>query len=108
MESIYFKIESANLEPGSLTTLQKLLKMMDENPAIIIEIAGHTDSTGTKEFNLSLSKKRAESVASYLIQNGVSSKRIRTAGYGDTKPLANDSTEEGRRKNRRTEITIIE
>jgi len=106
--SIHYEVGSANLEPNSIPTLQNLLQMMKENPSIKIEIAGHTDATGSAEVNMTLSKKRAESVASWLIQNGLLSKRISTIGFGDTRPIADTSTEEGRRKNRRTEITILE
>jgi outer membrane protein OmpA-like peptidoglycan-associated protein len=108
VESIYFRIESANLETESIPTLRKLLAMLTENPSIRIEIAGHTDSTGSRDFNMKLSRGRAESVASWLIRNGVLSTRITTAGYGDTKPVAGNETPEGRRKNRRTEISIVE
>jgi outer membrane protein OmpA-like peptidoglycan-associated protein len=82
--------------------------MLTENPAIGIEIAGHTDSTGSKEFNMKLSHARAESVASWLVRNGILSTRLSTFGYGDTKPVAGNDTPEGRRKNRRTEIRIVE
>jgi len=105
--SIQFKTESANLEPSSLTVLENVLTMMRENPKISIEIAGHTDSTGSSEFNLKLSKLRAESVRDWLIRNGISSERLSTKGYGETKPVADNKTEEGRAKNRRTEIRII-
>jgi len=107
-ESIQYKFESANLEPSSLGTLNKMLTMLKDNPSIKIEIAGHTDSTGPQEVNQRLSELRAESVANWLIMNGVSSKRIITKGYGETKPVADNSTEEGRRKNRRTEVLIID
>ena len=108
VESVNFGIESANLEPASLPALQRLLAMMRENPAIKVEIAGHTDATGGKEFNMNLSRMRAETVASWLIRNGVLSKRLATVGYGDTRPVADNATPEGRRKNRRTEIRIVE
>ncbi len=106
--SIHYRTGSANLEPNSIPTLQNLLAMMQENPSIRIEIAGHTDSTGGSEFNMKLSKMRSNSVADWLIKNGVSSTRITTVGYGDTKPIASNETEEGRLKNRRTEITILQ
>ncbi|UCB45803.1 MAG: PQQ-binding-like beta-propeller repeat protein [Spirochaetota bacterium] len=108
VESIHFKTGSANLEPNSLAALNRLFQMMQENPHIKIEIGGHTDSTGSKEVNQELSLLRAEAAASWLIRNGILSKRIKTAGYGDTMPIADNATEEGRRKNRRTEITIID
>jgi len=106
--SIHYRTGNANLEPNSIPTLQNLLQMMQENPSIRITIAGHTDSTGDSAFNMKLSKMRANSVADWLIKNGVSSTRLNTTGYGDTKPVASNDTEEGRRKNRRTEITILE
>jgi outer membrane protein OmpA-like peptidoglycan-associated protein len=108
VDSIHFETGKANLEPGSIPTMRKLFDMMRENPEIRIEIAGHTDSTGSEEVNQRLSELRAESVASWLIQNGISSKRIMTKGYGETKPIADNDTEAGRRRNRRTEISIIE
>jgi outer membrane protein OmpA-like peptidoglycan-associated protein len=106
VDSIHYKTGSANLEPNSIPTLNKLLEMMNGNPGLKIEIGGHTDSTGSTQVNLRLSELRAETVASWLIQNGISSKRIATKGYGETEPVADNDTEEGRRKNRRTEITI--
>lgn len=108
IESLRFKTGSANLEPESLVVLDHLLKMMQGNLALEIEIAGHTDSTGSPERNLALSHRRAAATAGWLIRNGILSTRIRTAGYGDTKPVADNSTEKGRRKNRRTEITILD
>jgi outer membrane protein OmpA-like peptidoglycan-associated protein/outer membrane protein assembly factor BamB len=108
VESIHFKTESANLEPGSLSTLNTLLDMLRQNPNVKIEIEGHTDSTGTSAFNQKLSVLRAESVADWLIRNGISSTRMKTRGYGDTRPVADNKTPEGRRKNRRTEILIVD
>ncbi len=106
--SIHFELGRANLEPNSIPTLRKIHEMMVENPDIKIEIGGHTDTSGTKEFNMRLSELRAEAVASWLIQNGIPSKRIITKGYGDTKPIADNFTFEGRRKNRRTEILVLD
>ena len=108
VDTIHFETGKANLEPGSIPTIRKLYDMMKDNPKIRIEIAGHTDSTGSDEVNQRLSELRAESVAGWLIQNGVLSTRIITKGYGESKPLVDNATEEGRRRNRRTEISIIE
>jgi outer membrane protein OmpA-like peptidoglycan-associated protein/outer membrane protein assembly factor BamB len=107
-ESIQFRFGSANLEQSSLGTLDKMLGMLKENLSVKIEIAGHTDSTGPEEVNQTLSELRAEAVAHWLIMNGISSKRIVTKGYGESKPVADNETEEGRRKNRRTEVRILE
>ncbi len=106
IESIHFETGKANLEPESLPTLKKILEMMKNNPDIKIEIDGHTDSTGSKEFNMKLSLERANAVKSWLVMNGISESRIETKGFGDTRPIADNSTPEGRRKNRRTEIII--
>ena len=108
IDSIHFETGKANLEPGSIPTLRRIFDMMRDNPEIRLEITGHTDSTGSRELNQRLSELRAESVASWLIQNGISSKRIVTKGFGDTKPIADNATDEGRRQNRRTEILILE
>jgi outer membrane protein OmpA-like peptidoglycan-associated protein/outer membrane protein assembly factor BamB len=108
IESIHYRTGSADLEPGSIPVLRNLASLMRENPGIGIEIAGHTDSTGSEELNQRLSELRAGAVASWLIKQGVASKRIRTRGYGESRPVADNSTEEGRRRNRRTEITIRE
>ena len=108
VDSIHFETDKANLEPGSIPTMRKLYDMMRENPGIRIEIAGHTDSMGSEEVNQRLSELRAESVAAWLIQNGISSTRIVAKGHGETKPIADNATEEGRLQNRRTEILILD
>ena len=108
VDTIHFETGKANLETGSIPTLGKLYDMLQDNPGIRIEIAGHTDSTGSEETNQRLSELRAESVAAWLVQNGILSTRISTKGYGESKPIADNATEEGRRQNRRTEISIIE
>ena len=74
---------------------------------VSIEIGGHTDNVGNPKSNLSLSASRAESVNKYLIDAGISSSRLQNIGYGDKMPIASNDTEEGRQKNRRTELNII-
>jgi outer membrane protein OmpA-like peptidoglycan-associated protein len=73
-----------------------------------MEIGGYTDSTGSAEYNLSLSEKRALSVVNYLIDNGISSNRLKHKGYGNTLPIGDNVTVEGRKLNRRTEAKIID
>ena len=87
--------------------LNKVVQMMEENPSLKIEISGHTDNTGTPEYNLGLSDQRAASVTDYLSTHGVSPERMTSRGYGITRPLATNETEEGRATNRRTELKII-
>jgi len=105
--SIHFKSDSANLEPLAIKTLEKILTLMKTNPELKIEIIGHTDSTGPEDYNQRLSELRARVVADWLIRNGINSKRIKAIGKGESEPIADNSTPEGRAKNRRTEIRII-
>ena len=105
--SIHFKSDSANLEPLAIKTLEKILTLMKTNPELKIEIIGHTDSTGPEDYNQRLSELRARVVADWLIRNGINSKRIKATGKGESEPIADNSTPEGRAKNRRTEIRII-
>jgi len=74
---------------------------------LVVEIAGHTDSTASAETNQKLSENRAQSVRNYLIKKGINKERITAVGYGETQPVADNGTEEGRQKNRRTEVRII-
>ena len=78
--------------------------MMKKNPSLIVEVQGHTDSTGDKTYNQKLSEKRADAVAEYIIKHGISPERISSRGYGETKPVASNETKEGMQKNIRTEF----
>ena len=80
---------------------------MTINPALRIEIEGHTDNQGTDEYNLELSMKRAQAVYNYLLEHGISADRLTYKGYGESKPVSPNDTEEGRALNRRTEIRIM-
>ncbi|TAF91651.1 MAG: flagellar motor protein MotB [Bacteroidetes bacterium] len=91
----------------STATLQTLLQFMQNNPEIAIRITGHTDAAGKSAFNTQLSKARAKYVANYLFTNGIPAKRLQYVGLGSTRPLADNTTEAGRAKNRRTEVEII-
>ena len=76
------------------------------DPNSLIDVYGHTDSTGSDQYNQTLSENRARTVANYLTMQGVSAARIRSQGFGETLPIADNATEEGRRRNRRVEITV--
>ncbi|MCC6723826.1 MAG: OmpA family protein, partial [Saprospiraceae bacterium] len=103
LEFINFQTGSAVLFPGSYAQLNQLVAELKLNPSICIEIRGHTDNNGDEEANLILSKHRAKIVFDYLIQNGISSNRLAHEGFGETKPIAENKTEEGRSRNRRVE-----
>jgi outer membrane protein OmpA-like peptidoglycan-associated protein len=79
---------------------------MTDNPTVRIEIGGHTDNVGKPADNLALSNNRAKAVVRYLISKGIAASRMTAKGYGETKPIADNSSEEGRAKNRRTELKV--
>ena len=83
------------------------MKLLKQNPSLRIEIGGHTDNIGGNEYNINLSEKRGNSVANYLIENGIDANKLVCKGYGSTKPISDNDTEQGRSLNRRTEIVII-
>jgi outer membrane protein OmpA-like peptidoglycan-associated protein len=104
---ILFDIDKSDLRPVSKTNLADLAKILNKYPDTNILIEGHTDSTGTEDHNMILSRERAQSVAFYLASLGVNSGRFSTAGYGETQPIAMNDTPEGRQKNRRVDIAVI-
>ncbi|HEY3054443.1 MAG TPA: OmpA family protein [Thermoanaerobaculia bacterium] len=103
---ILFDLDSAALRPESRSTLRDLASNFQRYPDEVIDIEGHTDSSGTTEHNQVLSERRANSVRDFLADNGVPSRSITAAGYGETRPKATNSTPEGRQLNRRVEIHI--
>ena len=108
ISNIYYETAKAELKPESKTSLDKeLVNLLNDNPQLIIEVSSHTDDVGSNEYNQKLSQQRAESVVNYLINNGISKDRMIAKGYGETKPIAPNTTPEGRQKNRRTEFKII-
>jgi outer membrane protein OmpA-like peptidoglycan-associated protein/Tol biopolymer transport system component len=107
LNNIFFDYGKATLRPESVSELDRVLGLMKENPTIKVQISGHTDNQGSEEFNRKLSEERARSVVQYLVNAGVSEARLKFVGYGFSKPVAGNETEEGRQLNRRTEFEII-
>ena len=105
LEGVNFKTGSAELSPESVAKLEEVFLTLKDNPEIEVEISGYTDNRGKRSVNTKLSKARAEAVKTYLVTRGVDPRRIRTVGYGPDKPLAPNTTEEGRSKNRRIEFS---
>ena len=103
---LLFDINSAAVHPGAYADLDSLARVLVQYPETVIHIAGHTDSTGSESYNLTLSQRRAETVRQLLIQRGVSPARIIATGYGETMPRAGNNTASGRQMNRRVEIRI--
>lgn len=107
LSNIYFDFDSYGLKEESYPELHRLKEYLQLNNNIRIEIAGHTDNVGGEEYNIDLSLKRAREVYKFLIENGISEERLTYKGYGSRFPDANNSIDESRRQNRRTEIKII-
>jgi OOP family OmpA-OmpF porin len=108
LENVYFDFDKANLKKESFPALEILLKELIQKPAMRIEIAGHTDNKGSLEYNIRLSQQRSDAVVDWLVQKGIDNNRLLPKGYGETQPVASNDTEDGRTKNRRTEVRIIQ
>ena len=108
LENVYFDSKKHELLPESYGAFTSLIRAMEVNHRMKIEIAGHTDNVGDEESNLELSQKRQNSLMDYLISRGIASDRLIAKGYGEAQPIASNDTEEGRAKNRRTEVRVIE
>jgi len=106
-EGVTFDVGSFALKPNFRATLDEIAESMKQYPDSLIDVYGHTDSTGSDAFNQTLSENRARTVANYLITRGVGAARIRSQGFGETMPVADNATPEGRAKNRRVEIKIV-
>lgn len=107
LHNIFFDTKKYDLKPESLVELEQVVSLMKENPAIRIQISGHTDNVGQDKDNMVLSNARAIAVINYLATRGIAPARLVAKGFGATKPIADNTTEAGRAKNRRTELTII-
>ncbi len=104
---ILFDTDKADIKQSSDKQLQHVVTLLKNYPELNLEIQGHTDSKGSDDHNMKLSQQRAETVNKYLALFGIDSKRLKAKGYGETKPVASNDTEEGRAKNRRVELVKI-
>jgi outer membrane protein OmpA-like peptidoglycan-associated protein len=107
LNNLFFDFAKADLKTQSFSELNRLADFMKVHPGMTIELGGHTDNVGDDQSNLKLSEERTRSVRSFLIQKGVDEKRLLSKGYGETKPVADNKTEEGKQLNRRVEFLII-
>lgn len=108
LRNVYFGFDHSHLKPESKYEIDKIVKMLTENPNMVIQISGHTDYVGSDDYNLELSTRRAKAVVAYLISRGIDKHRLKAVGYGKTRPIAsNDDETDGRELNRRTEIVIL-
>lgn len=104
---VTFDVDSAAVKPEFRTTLNDVAATLVQYESTYIDVYGHTDSTGSDAYNQTLSERRAQSVSSYLTTRGVQSARLATRGFGESQPVASNTTEDGRAQNRRVEIRIV-
>lgn len=107
LKNVFFDFDKYSLKKQSFPELKRLAEFLNDQPNIKIEISGHTDNKGSKSYNKELSQNRADEVKNYMISLGCSENQMLTVGYGDEKPIADNSTEEGRQKNRRVEFKVV-
>ena len=107
VENILFNTGKATLRSESFVELDKLVRLLNENPQVRIEVSGHTDNVGSASLNKRLSKERALSVKNYLQLKGIDAARIEYEGYGFDRPIEPNTTEAGRAANRRVEIEVM-
>ncbi|HXP49885.1 MAG TPA: OmpA family protein, partial [Bacteroidia bacterium] len=107
LNNIFYDFDKATLKDESTSELDKMIKLMNENPALKVEIASFTDSKGKDDYNMRLSQARAQSVVDYLISKGIDKARLVAKGYGKENPIASNDTDEGRQQNRRTEFKVL-
>ena len=107
LKNIYFDFDKTTLKSESFIELDKVVDLLKSNPSVEIEISGHTDSKGADDYNERLSQGRSQSVVDYLISQGSESYRLSAHGYGESKPIDTNDTEEGRANNRRVEFTVL-
>lgn len=105
--NVTFDVDSSNIRTDFQEVLDSVALVMEEYEKTLIEVAGHTDSTGSADYNQALSERRAQSVANYLRGQGVQQQRFLVIGHGESQPIASNDSEQGRRQNRRVELTLV-
>ncbi len=106
VSNVVFETDRAELKPGAMQDLNNLATFLRQHPDRQVMIEGHTDNTGTAEYNRQLSEERANAVRDYLVRNGVAASQVQTHGYGESYPVATNATEAGRQRNRRVDIVV--
>jgi len=107
LRNIFFDVNKYEVKPESQVELDKVVQLLQDNPTVKVQLEGHTDNVGTAADNLKLSENRAKAAVAYISSKGIDPKRLTSKGFGATKPIADNKTEEGRAQNRRTELKVI-
>lgn len=108
LKNIYYDVAKATLRPESVAELDRLVTIMEQNPTLVVEIGGHTDSDGSDSYNERLSQARSQSVVDYLLDADIDEKRLVAKGYGEKEPIAPNDTKENKQLNRRTEFKVLD
>ena len=106
LRGINFDFDSATIKPEFAGVLDAGVEALKENPGVNVQVAGYTDSVGTDEYNQGLSERRANAVRDYLASNGIDGSRLTAVGFGESNPVADNATADGRAQNRRVELNI--
>lgn len=107
MNNLFFAFNKSDLQPESYMEMKRWIKMLNENGHINLQISGHADNIGEDVYNQKLSERRARSVVAYLVDNGIGAERLMAEGFGESKPVSTNDTEEGRQQNRRVQVRIV-
>jgi len=108
LEGVYFDFDKATIKPEGKAVLNEAAALLQKHERVVVEVAGHTDSTGSDEYNQGLSERRANAVKQYLTEQGVTATRLSARGYGEAQPVASNDTKEGRAENRRVELIVLD
>jgi len=108
LDGVHFDFDKSTLKPEAKAILDKAAALLDKHERVVVEVAGHTDSIGTEQYNQALSVRRANAVKDYLVSKGVKASRLSAKGYGESQPVASNDTEAGRAENRRVELIVLD
>lgn len=108
LEGVHFDFDKATLRPEAIVILNEAAGLLKTNERVVVEVAGHTDSVGSEQYNQGLSERRANAVRDYLQSQGVNATRLSARGYGELQPVASNDTDEGRQANRRVELIVLD
>jgi OmpA-OmpF porin, OOP family len=106
LDDVLFDFDRSTVKPEAAAILDRLVAFLNENKDKRAALSGHTDSVGTEKYNQGLSERRVKAVREYVVKKGVDSARVSGQGFGESKPIADNKTKEGRAKNRRVEIKV--
>ena len=108
LDGVHFDFDKATLKPEAEVVLNEAAALLNKHERVVVEVAGHTDSMGSEEYNQGLSERRANAVQDYLVSKGVRASRMTAKGYGESMPVASNDTDEGRAENRRVELIVLD